>query len=161
PITVTISKAEQSLKFVKQVPAEVTVDETIPGNNVYDFSVDGENLTGKDIQYSLVNASSNEVASISDDGQLTVAKAGIVTVKATREGNDNYNTVDIYATVTVKVSGNDLISFEKDTVDYVLDENGIVSTEAAIKKNEDDNGKLTYSIDKTNIGLSIDSKTGK
>lgn len=161
PITVTISKAEQSLQFVNQVPTEVTVDEVTPENNVYDFSVIGENLSGKDVQYSLVNASSDEVASISDDGQLTVAKAGIVTVKATREGNDNYNAVDIYATVTVIVSGNGLIFFEKDTVDYVLDESGIASTETAIKKNEDDNGELTYSIDKTNIGLSIDSKTGK
>lgn len=161
PITVTISKAEQSLQFVNQVPTEVTVDETTPENNVYDFSVVGDNLSGKDIQYSLINASSDEVASISDDGQLTFAKAGIVTVKATREGNDNYQAVDIYATVTVKVSGNGLVSFEKDTVDYVLDESGIASTETAIKKNEDDNGELTYSIDKTNIGLSIDSKTGK
>lgn len=161
PITVTISKAEQSLQFVNQVPTEVTVDETTPENNVYDFSVVGDNLSGKDIQYSLINASSDEVASISDDGQLTVVKAGIVTVKATREGNDNYQAVDIYATVTVKVSGNGLISFEKDTVDYVLDESGVASTETAIKKNEDDNGELTYSIDKTNIGLSIDSKTGK
>lgn len=161
PITVTISKAEQSLQFVNQVPTEVTVDETTPENNVYDFSVAGENLSGKDVQYSLVNASSDKVASISDDGQLTVAKAGIVTVKATREGNDNYNAVDMYATVTVKVTGNGLISFEKDTVDYVLDESGIASTETAIKKNADDNGELTYSIDKTNIGLSIDSKTGK
>ena len=153
PITVTISKAEQSLQFVNQVPTEVTVDETTPENNVYDFSVVGDNLSGKDIQYSLINASSDEVASISDDGQLTVVKAGIVTVKATREGNDNYQAVDIYATVTVKVSGNGLISFEKDTVDYVLDESGVASTETAIKKNEDDNGELTYSIDKTNIGL--------
>ena len=161
PITVTISMAEQSLQFVNQVPTEVTVDETTPENNVYDFSVVGDNLSGKDIQYSLINASSDEVASISDDGQLTIAKAGIVTVKATREGNDNYQAVDIYATVTVKVSGNGLVSFEKDTVDYVLDESGIASTETAIKKNEDDNGELTYSIDKTNIGLSIDSKTGK
>lgn len=161
PITVTISKAEQSLQFVNQVPTEVTVDETTPENNVYDFSVVGDNLSGKDIQYSLINASSDEVASISDDGQLTVVKAGIVTVKATREGNDNYQAVDIYVTVTVKVSGNGLISFEKDTVDYVLDESGVASTETAIKKNEDDNGELTYSIDKTNIGLSIDSKTGK
>lgn len=161
PITVTISKAKQSLQFVNQVPTEVTVDETTPENNVYDFSVVGENLSGKDIQYSLINASSDEVASISDDGQLTVVKAGIVTVKATREGNDNYQAVDIYATVTVKVSGNGLVSFEKDAVDYVLDESGIASTEIAIKKNEDDNGELTYSIDKTNIGLSIDSKTGE
>lgn len=161
PINVTISKAEQSLQFVDQVPTEVTVDETTPENNVYDFSVSGENLSGQDVKYSLVNASSDGVASISDDGQFTVAKAGIVTVKATREGNDNYQAVDIYATVTVKVSDNGLISFEKDTVNYVLDESGIASTETAIKKNEDDNGELTYSIDKTNIGLSIDSKTGK
>lgn len=161
PITVTISKDEQSLQFVKKVPAEVTVDEATPENNIYDFSVIGENLSGKDVQYSLINASSDKVASISADGQLTVSKAGIVTVKATREGNDNYLSVDVYATVTVKVSNNGLISFEKDTVDYVLDESGIASTETAIKKNEDDNGELTYSIDKTNIGLSIDSKTGK
>ena len=44
PITVTISKAEQSLQFVNQVPTEVTVDETTPENNVYDFSVVGDNL---------------------------------------------------------------------------------------------------------------------
>lgn len=161
PYNVYIAKADQSLEFVNKVPTEVTVDETAPENNVYDFSVVGKNLSGKDVQYSLVNASSNGVASISDDGKLTVAKAGIVTVKATREGNENYNAVDIYSTITVKVSSNGLISFEKDTVDYVLDEIGTVSTETAIKKNEDDNGELTYSIDKTNIGLSIDSKTGE
>lgn len=161
PITVTISKAEQSLQFVNQVPAEVTVDEITPENNVYDFSVIGENLSGKDVKYNLVNASSDKVASISADGQLTVAKAGIVTVKATREGNDNYQAVDIYATVTVKVSNNGLISFEKDTINYVLDESGIVSKETATKANLDDNGSLSYSIDNTNIGLSIDSKTGE
>lgn len=161
PIIVTISKDEQSLQFVNQVPTEVTVDEATPENNIYDFSVVGENLSGKDIQYSLINASSDEVASISDDGQITVAKAGIVTVKATREGNDNYLSVDIYATVTVKVSNNGLISFEKDTVDYVLDEIGIVSKETATKANVDDDGALTYSIDNINVGLSIDSETGE
>lgn len=160
PITVTIAKAEQSLQFENTVPTEVTVDKTDHGKNIYDFSVTGENLSGQDVKYSLVDASSDGVASISDDGQLTVAKAGIVTVKATREGNENYSAVNIYATVTIKVSDNGLISFVKDTVNYVLDESGNVSAETAIKAN-DDNGKLTYSIDNTNVGLSIDSQTGK
>lgn len=161
PYNVYIEKAEQSLQFINQIPTEVTVDETNPEKNVYDFSVAGDNLSGKDVQYSLVDASSDGVASISADGQLTVAKAGIVTVKAVREGNDNYHTVNIYATVIVKVSDNGLISFDKNTVDYVLDESGIVSKETAKKENTDDNGSLAYSIDNTNVGLSIVSETGE
>ncbi len=161
PATVTISKALQSLEFVNTIPSEVTIDKDNASNNIYDFSVQGNNLSGNDVVYSLVDASSNEVASISASGQLTIAKAGIVTVKATREGNDNYNAVNIYATVTVKVSDNGLISFEKDTVDYVLDESGIVSEETATMANTDDNGTITYSISNTNSGLSIDSETGE
>lgn len=161
PIIVTISKAPQSLEFTDTAPTEVTIDRNDPEKNIYDFHAEGDNFSGNDVEYTLIDATSDDVASISSDGKLTVAKAGIVTVKATRKGNNNYSDANVYKTVIVKVDDKGLVSFAENTINYVLDEDGVASTQTATKVNTDDNGSLTYSIDKTDIGLSIDSATGK
>ena len=161
PYNVYVAKAPQSLEFTNTALEEVTIDKINPEKNVYDFHAEGENFSGKAVKYTLIDATSDDVASISDDGMLTVAKAGIVTVKATREGNNNYSDANAYKTVTVKVDDSGLVSFAKDIINYVLDEDGVASTQSATKTNADDNGSFTYSIDKSNIGLSIDPATGK
>lgn len=161
PISVNVAKAKQSLEFNETVPMEVTVDASDVANNIYDFSASGDNLSGNDIVYSLVDTTSDDVAVVDVDGKVTVAKAGIVTVKAYRAGNNNYEDVAIYSTIIVKVTENNLVAFDVDEAKYILDESGIVSEQAAKKANSDDNGALNYSIDKENVGIEIDAKTGK
>lgn len=161
PISVSVAKAKQSLEFKETVPKEVTVDATDETKNKYDFSAMGDNLSGNDITYSLVDATSNDIATIDVEGKVTVAKAGIVTVKAYRAGNNNYEDIVIYATVVVKVTEDSLVSFDTEVEEYILDEAGVVSAKKASKANDDDNGTLSYSIDKKDIGLEIDETTGK
>lgn len=159
---ITIAKAEQKLAFNNNVSA-VQLSKTA-SENVYDFSATGENMTGKDIVYTLEQASSDAVAEIhAATGEVTFSNAGVVTVVATREGNDNYTEAKAYLTVTVTVAKDGLVQF--------LGANGTVVSSASVvrgeskdiyelsakKANEDDNGTLTYSIDKTDVGLGIDN----
>ena len=158
PITVTIAKKSQSLAFAENAPSEIILGT----NNEYDFAVTGENLSGNDIEYSLVDGTDADVATITTaDAKLTVAKAGIVTVKALRAGDENHLDAVAYKTIVIKNTSTDLVAFDTDSENYVFDENGVVSEKAASKANSNDNGNLSYSIDKNNIGLAIDSATGK
>ncbi len=161
PTNVTIAKASQSLEFVNSNPAEVTIDKNDAANNIYDFAVQGDNLSGNDVVYSMVNANPANAAVLSADGKLTIVKAGIVTVKAYRQGNGNYEDVEVYATVVINAAEETLVSFAVDNVPYVLNENKTVSSEVATKLYPtEDNGSLTYSIDKTDIGLKINKDSG-
>lgn len=160
PCNVYIAQMTQSLEFSNAILQEVTYNRENPQQNVYDFSVQGENLSGETIIYELVDATSNQVAEISSDGKLTVKNAGVVTVKVTSPGNKNYEETSIYATVTVKVAQDDLLNFDVVNKEYVLDTDGVASEEIAVKAN-DDNGEIIYSIDNTGIGLIIDDETGK
>ena len=160
PIKVTIAKAPQALEFATDAPSEVTLG----ANNEYDFTASGENLSGKDIEYSLVDATAEDVATITVDGKVTVANAGIVTVKAFRAGNENYLDAVVYKTIVVKNASTELVAFDSDSenyVNYVLDEDGNVSEKEATPANTNDYGTLTYSIDNTNIGLAINRANGK
>ena len=157
PYNVYIAKAPQSLDFADNAPSEITLGT----NNEYDFTASGENLSGKDIEYSLVDATAEDVATITADGKVTVANAGIVTVKAFRAGNDNYLDAVVYNTIVVTDASTELVTFDSESENYVLDEEGIVSEKKATKANTNDNGTLTYSIDKTNIGLTVNSTNGE
>ena len=157
PYNVYIAKAPQSLVFADNAPSGVTLGT----NNEYDFTASGENLSGKEIEYSLVDATAEDVATIATDGKVTVANAGIVTVKALRAGNENYLDAVVYKTIVVKNASTELVAFDSDSEDYVLDEDGNVSEKAATPANTNDNGTLTYSIDNTNIGLAINPANGK
>lgn len=157
PYNVYIAKAPQSLVFADNAPSEVTLGT----NNEYDFTASGENLSGKEIEYSLVDATAEDVATIATDGKVTVANAGIVTVKAFRAGNENYLDAVVYKTIVVKNASTELVAFDSDSEDYVLDEDGNVSEKAATPANTNDNGTLTYRIDNTNIGLAINPANGK
>lgn len=163
---VTIAKAKQELEFANELPESLVLSENTD-DNVYDFSAEGENLSGKEIVYSLENATSDGVATIDANGQLTVKAAGAVTVVATREGNENYESVRIEKNIVVTASGNGLVMFVDESGNEIIKDLNVVrgasvviSTIAAIKTNSEDKGTLSYSIDKTDIGLEIDVATG-
>lgn len=134
PLNVHVEKAEQSISFTKANPSTIALNEDA-SKNVYDFSAAGDNLSGKDIVYSLVDASGEDVAEIdATTGTLTLKNAGIVTVKALREGNNNYKEASAYSTVTIVASQNGLVAFTEASVNYILDENGVASTQKAEKR---------------------------
>ena len=161
PLNVHVEKAGQNIAFSTAVPT--TVELTNDSNkNRYDFSAGGNNLSGQEIEYTLIDASGTDIAEIdASNGTLTVKHAGIVTVKAFRAGNKNYKDAEAYSTVLITAPQSGLVDFDNKTVNYVLDESGVSSEQQATKVNADDNGAVTYSIDQTNIGLSIDTNSGK
>ena len=161
PLNVHVEKAGQNIAFSTAVPT--TVELTNDSNkNRYDFSAGGNNLSGQEIEYTLIDASGTDIAEIdASNGTLTVKHAGIVTVKAFRAGNKNYKDAEAYSTVLITAPQSGLVDFDNKTVHYVLDESGVSSEQQATKVNADDNGAVTYSIDQTNIGLSIDTNSGK
>jgi hypothetical protein len=169
PANAYIKKADQTLSFTnsKYVNGDidkVTLDNNNPENNVYDFSANGGDATENDITYKVENSSNDgidisDIATIDENGQLTVKKAGCITVTATRPGNKNYNDGIITYNLVINSSGN-LITFQHTSENYVFGENnGIVSSLRA-EKSSDDNGELKYSLDKNDIGLEINPYSG-
>ena len=160
PIKVTVKKAPQTLEFVNEVPDEIMLKED-EENNIYDFSARGENLSGEEIKYSLIDSIPEDVATIDSEGKFQALKPGVTTVKVLRPGTDNYEDAELYATVTVKAPAEGLVRFEHDVVNYYLIDSENASEEKAIKTYQDDNGKLRYSIiPEDNTGLEIDPDTG-
>lgn len=161
PLNVHVERAEQSIAFSTAVPTTVELSND-SNKNRYDFSANGTNLSGEEIEYTLIDASGTDIAEIgASNGTLTVKHAGIVTVKAFRAGNKNYKDAEVYSTVVITAPQSGLVSFAMQTVNYVLDESGVPSEQQVTKVNADDNGAVTYSIGQTNIGLSIDPNSGK
>lgn len=161
PLNVHVEKAEQNIAFSTAVPTTVELANDA-NKNRYDFSANGTNLSGEEIEYTLIDASGTDIAEIgASNGTLTVKHAGIVTVKAFRAGNKNYKDAEVYSTVVITAPQSGLVSFAMQTVNYVLDESGVPSEQQVTKVNADDNGAVTYSIGQTNIGLSIDPNSGK
>lgn len=177
PANAFVSKVNQTLSFTNSsyntsAEGNVTLDKSTAANNVYDFSVVAADTFDDDVNsnaivYTIENAADdglniNDIATIDTEGKVTVKSAGCVIVKAKRLGNGNYNDGEITYTLTTKVSGGNLVSFAEENIEYIIGKNdGVVSELTASKANPDDNGTLSYSISKTNIGLAIDSVTGK
>lgn len=144
---------------------------TIQGNFedvTFDFSATDETkLAGGTISYSLEFESEEDkdIAQIDENGILTVKDAGTITVVAKLSGNQNYSECEIRHTLTVflqKKADGDFMSFDEAGISYILGENsGVVSTKQATKIYTRDNGTITYSIDKNDIGLVCEESTGK
>ncbi|MGN1139424.1 MAG: starch-binding protein [Ruminococcus sp.] len=170
PTKAIIRKAKQTLafnnaKYNENTYEKVDLDTEDSNNNIYDFSAIGDlSETENVIKYSVsdVNGETTEIAEIDENGQLTVKAAGSVKVTATKEGSGNYDTTSISFTLMITAPSNGLVFFDTDSIKYTMGTNeGVVSDLKAIKKNgNDDNGSLTYSIDKTNAGLSCDKSNG-
>lgn len=155
PYNVYIAKAEQTVSFGNYQSKGITTvsfDELNTSNNVYDFIAHGGVVNTNDIEYKIENASEDgvdvsEIATISKTGKITVLSAGAIKVTATRKGNENYND-GVAEHILVVTKNSNLISFKNNELTYVLGENqGIVSSQQAIKTNKDDNGSITYTID--------------
>lgn len=168
--TFIIKKAPQSLAFTdSQYTNNGSKNVTISGQGVFDFGADNEKLSaysGNKIIYTWTpgEGTDADVASITDAGVLTVNGAGTIIVTATlnADADENYEAASISFTLNVTQSASEtspLMKFEGNKT-YTFGENGgTVSNQKATLTYNDDN-KPVYSIDKTNVGLLVDSNTG-
>lgn len=169
PYNVYIAKATQSFIFDNYTQdesiVELTQAELKIGKN-YDFSAtDTENKANGTITYSVSLDSGDEgIASIdSTTGELTVNGAGIITIKATLTGNDNYEscTIQHILNVSGKSASGDWISVPNATINYTLGNTEGILANSATKKATKDSGAITYSIENaSSIGLSINASSG-
>ena len=148
----TVNKADQTgFAFEKQNPGAITYD---PKNNT--FSNKASSDQGADnVTYTIT--SGNDVASIdSATGTLTILKAGTVTVKAIRAGDDCYN-ASAEISYTLKINKADQTGFEFEQYDndtYKITYNTGMSFKNAASGGQG-TGNITYSLLPSDI-VSID-----
>lgn len=165
----SIEKADQSGEFadgyVDGNSTQVSI-ESFDFSTIYDFSVTLEDISTsadelineKEITYTIDN---EDIASIANDGTIEVYGPGAVTITASREGNENYEDLELTHTLIITNAG-DLVYFESSNINYIFGENnGAISEQSLEKINDDDNGTITYSLDKNDVGISIDKKSGE
>lgn len=166
-----IDRATQTLKFKNDSyydggSSNIALDTAHAANNVYDFSaIDASTQISDGISYFVSNVSDESdvstIASITADGQLTVKAPGCISLTATKAGGGNYADASIVYTLIITESAEQLVSFNISSTNYVFGENsGNISNLVASKKYADDNGGLTYSINKKDIGISCNSENG-
>ena len=150
--TLTINKADQThFAFENPNPGAITYD---PKNNT--FSNKASSDQGADnVTYTIT--SGNDVASIdSATGTLTILKAGTVTVKAIRAGDDCYN-ASAEISYTLKINKADQTGFEFEQYDndtYKITYNTGMSFKNAASGGQG-TGNITYSLLPSDI-VSID-----
>ena len=149
--TLTINKADQTnFAFEKQNPGAITYKPRLTFEN----KATGNQGTGK-ITYEIT--SGNDVASIDDNGKLTINKAGDVTVKATRAADDKYKEATAEYTLTINKADQTGFVFEK-TQHEITYEPELTFDNAATGGQS--TGNVTYTITSGNDVATIDSKTG-
>ena len=169
PITVTISKADQSFDFDEYDamandtnPEVIELKGTVPYGQTYDFSAtDVEALANGTITYEIV--ADEDVAEIAADGTLTVNHPGAITIIAKLSGNNNYNecVIKYYLDVTGAVSSNgQYIEFAETEKNFVIGTNSTISAQKASKKSIWITGDITYSINDVE-GVAINPTSGK
>lgn len=169
PYNVYIAKADQTFDFdeydahtSENDRETITLSGSVPYENVtYDFSAtDTKALAGGTITYRV--ECEEGVASIGNDGILTVNYPGDINVFATLSGNNNYNecVIEYYLNVTGEVSAQgDYISFPTQQVDYTLGTSDTISTQQAEKTNDRILGDVTYSMDAVE-GVEFNEQSG-
>lgn len=169
PITVTISKADQSFDFDEYDamendanPETIELKGAVPYGQTYDFSAtDVEALANGTITYEIV--ADEYAAEIATDGILTVNHPGAITVIAKLSGNDNYNecVIKYYLDVTGAVSSNgQYIEFAETERNFVIGTSSTISEQKATKKSIWIIGDITYSINNVE-GVTINRSNGK
>ena len=149
----TVNKADQKdFVFDKSTPTTVTYS---PDNKKYEIKTTGGKGDGK-VTFSTDNA---EVATIDSDGKLTTKKAGTVTVKAVKAGDENYNdSKEISYTLTIKKADQEDFVFEDQNPEAITYEPGLTFENKAT--GNQGTGKITYEITSGNDVASIDGATG-
>lgn len=169
PITVTISKAEQSFDFDEYDamvndtnPETIELKGPVPYGKTYDFSATDINaLAEGTITYEVV--ADQDIAEIATDGILTVNHPGAITVIARLSGNKNYKECEIryYLNITGAVSTNgDYINFAEDEKNFVIGTSTTISDQKATKKHALITGNISYSINDID-GVDISASNGK
>lgn len=169
PITVTISKADQSFDFDEYDamandtnPEAIELKGTVPYGQTYDFSAtDVEALANGTITYEII--ADEDVAEITADGILTVNHPGAITVIAKLSGNGNYNecVIKYYLDVTGAVSSNgQYIEFAEAEKTFVIGTSSTISEQKATKKDRWISGDISYSINDVE-GVSINPASGR
>ncbi len=146
----TVNKANQTgFAFDKSTPTTVTYS---PDNNKYEIKTTGGKGDGK-VTFSTDNA---EVATIDSDGKLTTEKAGTVTVKAVKAGNEYYNdSEEISCTLTIKMADQTNFAFENQNPEAIKYKPGLTFENAATGGQSA--GNVTYEIIRGNDVASIGS----
>ncbi len=94
--TFTINKAKAELAFAE---AEKSVDYTTNGTVTNDLSVTAPEDSAKDaVKYS---SSNDKIATVAEDGTVTIVGYGKVTIKAEMTGDGNYEAVETTYTLTI------------------------------------------------------------
>ena len=146
--TLTINKADQTnFVFEDQNPGAITYKPRLTFEN----KATGNQGTGK-ITYEIT--SGNDVASIDDNGKLTINKAGTVTVKATRAADDKYNEVTAEYTLMINKADQTNFAFEKPNPGAITYKPGLTFENKASSDQGADN--VTYTITSDNGVASID-----
>ena len=146
--TLTINKADQTnFAFEKQNPGAITYK---PGLT-FENKATGNQGTGK-ITYEIT--SGNDVASIDDNGKLTINKAGDVTVKATRAADDKYKEATAEYTLTINKADQTNFAFENQNPEARTYKPGLTFENKASSDQGADN--VTYTITRDNGVASID-----
>lgn len=168
PYNVCVKKAKQEIQFVNETYKEGNSASDVKGltpfeNQKFDFSAEIVKGVGT-ISYELVlEENATDIASI-NGSEVTVVYPGVITVKAKLAGDDNHEETSAEHKLTVKAvpeSAGTYVKFNNE-VEYIFGENaGVVSEQTASKENEKDDAAISYSIDKTDIGLSCDGTNGK
>ncbi len=154
----TISTAEQDLEFANEYYHDgATLSVAFEGSQAwYDFSVKDAD---ESVSYS-VTVLQGANATISDEGTLMVSGTGCYEIKATKSASANYNAKSIIFTLVVTKTDEQLISFEKDAVDYTFGMNdGVIAEQTTDKKYAADTDEVKYKITE-GYGVEVD-KSGK
>ena len=145
----TVNKADQEdFAFDKSTPTTVTYS---PDNKKYEIKTTGGKGDGK-VTFSTDNA---EVATIDSEGRLTTIKAGTVTVKAVKAGDEFYNdSKEISYTLTIEIADQTHFAFEKQNPEAITYKPGLTFENKASSDQGADN--VTYTITSDNGVASID-----
>ena len=154
--TLTINKATQTgLTFANQNPLAIAYD---PENNTFTNKASSTQGEG-DITYAITNGS--DVASIdTTTGELTIHKAGNVTVRATIEEDSKYKgAIAEYTLVINKATQTGLTFVDPNPLAITYDpENKKFTNTASSSQGE---GDITYAITNGSEVASIDTTTGE
>ncbi|MBP3335565.1 MAG: Ig-like domain-containing protein, partial [Ruminiclostridium sp.] len=158
--TLTINKADQTGFEFKKTQHEITYEPDL----TFTYEATGGQSTGN-VTYTIT--SGNDVASIdSATGTLTILKAGTVTVKAVRAGDDCYN-ASAEISYTLKINKADQTGFEFEKYDndtYKITYNTGMSFKNAASGGQS-TGNITYSLSSDIVSIdengNITFKDGK
>lgn len=157
---IKLEKAEQAaLNFKNSPPSSISWREKYQNKAEQQSEVS----SGKAVTYSVSTETTTgeEIASIDSDGTVSFTKPGTVTVTATVDGDDNYNSVTASYVLTASKANLEL-KFKDSNPSAVNYYKGITFDNKALFSDETEplEGTIVYSCDNSDIA-DIDTNTGR